>query len=337
MATNMHGKQPDGATAANVNPVVMAGKDAAGNVDAWKVESGVGSVADATLSTKIGEVQVSPTANTLLARIKAIETALAGTLTTSVTGSRGAVTTHRSAVTAADKVATVTLATIAKQDATVGVMAAVSHGAGVAPGNAYGSSGISNLLTITPTVNKTVDLTIPQAAGATYYDIFFSAAPTAPLWLARITEAQRAAGCAITAVATVGAGGSAGVVNIQLVGTEIASTAAPFAANNAYIPENATAIPCGSKVKAYIHCTMTLTDLRSLPSFGIIPFFQNNDSESSAWFQADAQSLSVMGGATGRSLYQVLEVDVNAVRNMIVLVDSISGQGASIDISVEFM
>lgn len=44
-------------------------------------------VKDTTLEALIGEVQASPTENTLLARIKALETALAGTLNTTLSGS----------------------------------------------------------------------------------------------------------------------------------------------------------------------------------------------------------------------------------------------------------
>jgi len=83
----VHGTGVDGATATGVNPVMIAGKDAAGNIDTLKVESGVASFSDAALAALIGEKQASPTANTLLARIKALETALAGTLDVTLSGS----------------------------------------------------------------------------------------------------------------------------------------------------------------------------------------------------------------------------------------------------------
>lgn len=84
----VHGTGVDGATATGVNPVLIAGKDAAGNIDTMKVESGVASFSDAALAALIGEKQASPTAYTLLARIKALETALAGTLTMQLSGSK---------------------------------------------------------------------------------------------------------------------------------------------------------------------------------------------------------------------------------------------------------
>ena len=254
-----------------------------------------------------------------------------------LTGSRGAVIAHRTAITAADKVPAITI-TAADQPAipvSGGTLTAVSHGIGVAPGNSYGSAGVSALVTVTPTVNKSIDINIPQVVGAEYYDIFLSTSTTAPLWVARVTETQRATGCAITAVATVGAGGSAGVVNVQVVGTGLASTSAPFVANNAYIPTGITAISCAGKTKAYIYLDLTVTDLRSVPTIEINPFMQNNDSESTKWFQIESQAIAIMNGATGQPLPQVFVVDVNSARNLIVLVGTISGQGTSVNITVE--
>jgi len=183
-----------------------------------------------------------------------------------LTGSRGSVISHRTAITMADKVPTITI-TAADQPATAGSLTAVAHGVGVAPGNAYGSVGVSALVTVTPTVNKSIDITIPQATGAEYYDILLSTATTAPLWVARVTEAQRAAGCAIIGVGNIDTdASSAGVVNVQIVGTGQASTSINFAYNNAYIPTGITSISCTGKLKAYAHVAFSLSgDLRSIP------------------------------------------------------------------------
>jgi len=261
------------------------------------------------------------------------DVAAANPIPTTLTGSRGSVIAHRTAITVADKVPVVTIT--AADSSTAGSLTAVAHGIGVAPGNSYGSAGVSALVTVTPTVDKSIDITIPQATGATYYDIFLSTSTTAPLWVARVTEEQRVTGCVITAVGTVDEGGSAGVVNVQIIGTESASTAAPFVANNAYIPTGITAIPCAGKTKAYIHIDFTVTDLRSLPAIEINPFMQNNDSGSTLWFQIESQAIAVMNGATGQPLPQVFVVDVNSARNFIVLIGAISGQGASVNITVE--
>ena len=251
-----------------------------------------------------------------------------------ITGNRGSVVAHRTNVTAVDKVPVITI-TATDQPATAGSLTAVSHGIGVAFGNSYGSAGVSALVTVTPTVNKSIDITIPQATGATYYDIFLSTSTTAPLWVARITETQRAAGCAITAVGTVGAGGSAGVVNVQVVGTGQASTSVNFAYNNAYIPIGITAISCVGKLKAYAHIKFSLTDLRTLPSLVIVPFFQNANEDT--WYSGQAQTVLLLSGSAGQGYNQIFEFDVDSAKNMIVAIDSIAGQGASVNIEVELI
>jgi hypothetical protein len=120
---------------------------------------------------------------------------------------------HRSAVTAADKLPTIVI-TAAKDDTVVGVMAASEHKCSVAPGNRYGPCAPVAVVAVTPTLNKTVNIFIPPCAGAEWYDIFFST-DAAPLWVGRIIEAQRIAGCAITAVGTVAAGGAAGTKQVE--------------------------------------------------------------------------------------------------------------------------
>jgi len=252
-----------------------------------------------------------------------------------ITGNRGSVVAHRTNVTTADKVPVITI-TAADQPATAGSLTAVAHGIGVVPGNSYGSAGVSALVTVTPTVNKSVDITIPQATGAEYYDILLSTSTTAPLWVARITEEQRATGCAITAVATVGEGGSAGVVNVQVAGTYQASTSVNFAYNNAYIPAGITAISCIGKMKAYAHIKFNLSgDLRLIPSLVIVPFFQNGNENT--WYNGQAQTVLLQSGSPGQSFNQVFEFNVNSAENMIVLIDAITGQGASVSIEVELV
>jgi len=328
IATNIQGKNPVGVTAANTNPVTIGGIDGDNKVKGLVLNSDGSVTAKLAAGTAIvgkfipidadGDEKFTP----------------ANPASVQLTGSRGSVIAHRTAITTADKVPVITI-TAADQPATAGSLTAVAHGIGVAPGNSYGSAGVSALVTVTPTADKSIDVTIPQATNAEYYDILLSTSTTAPLWVARITETQRAAGCAITAVGTVSEGGSAGVVNVQVVGTGIASTTAPFVANNAYVASGITAISCAGKTKAYIYLDFTITDLRSALAIEINPFMQNNDSASTLWFQTEAQSVAIMGGATGQPNRQVFVVDVNSARNLIVLVGAISGQGASVSITVE--
>lgn len=243
------------------------------------------------------------------------------------------ITTHRSAVTAADKVVSPTLVTLADQAGVAGALTAVAHGAAVAAGNTMGTAGTSNILTATPTVNKTLDLTIPQATGATYYDVFCSTATTAPLWVARITEAQRAAGCAITAVGTVGAGGSAGIVNIRLVGTGVANTNAAFAGNNAYITSGITAIPCGGYKKVIVKTALSLTDVRVAPALNIIPFFSNDGTT----YHAGAAYSTTPLAAAGYPLNEQYEIDVNGEAYFMILVGTLTGTGAAVTITTQLV
>lgn len=259
------------------------------------------------------------------------------------TVARSSTTTHRSAITAVDKLVAPTMATLADNDDVTGVMAASAHKATVAAGNVYGSGGSSNILTNTPTENKTADLTVPQVTGATYYDVFYST-DAAPLWLARVTEAQRASGCAITAVGTVSTtetGGYVkvpGKVNIQLVGTGLATNAPPFSVNNAYYPSAATITPvtCKDYNTAVVSVQLAVDDLRSLPTLKVIPFLSKNDATPTVWYQGTATDLAP-GSAVQKALYQYFTVDVRDATNMVVLVDTISGQGAAASIYVDLI
>jgi hypothetical protein len=241
---------------------------------------------------------------------------------------------HRSAVTAVDKLALATITSAVDQTATVGVMANSSHNIRIAAGNRWGTSGISAATTVTPTLNKTVDLTIAPTTGAEWYDIFFST-DAAPLWVARVTAADVTAGKAVTAVGVVEAGGSAGIINLRLVGTGAASTATPFSVNNAYTPATPTAKNCAGYSKAYVKVVTTVTDLRSTPTLALIPFYQVAKSPND-WCQGEKITLSLLG-ATGQSLCQSFILDVDSEAGLVILVDTISGQGTAVTIYIELV
>ena len=323
-----------------IAPTVRAG-------DTYEIKLPISAVtmADGALTTlglEADTASTDPTATaTAMSFVKGLLKQLQGTGTGSVpaslTGSRGTIINHRVGITAADKLSTITIT--AGASATNGSLTNVSHGVGVAPGNLWGSSSMSALVTATPSAGKSIDVTIPQAVGAdanTYYDICLSTATTAPLWVARVTEAQRAAGCAVTAVGTIGAGGSAGVVNVQVVGTGQASTAPNFAQNNAYLPATPTPIDCTGKLKAYISVRVTVTDLRSAPTLNIVPFLSRNEGSPTYWYQGQGQPVLLLT-AVGQSYYQVFEVDVDSAKNLVVLVGTITGQGAAAYVDVELV
>jgi hypothetical protein len=241
---------------------------------------------------------------------------------------------HRNGITAVDKLPAVT-PTAEKDDTVTGVMAANAHYFAVAPGNRHGTAGPTlGAAPITPTLDKTVNLTIPQSAGAEFYDIFFSE-DAAPKHLARVTEAQRAAGCAITDVGTVGEGGAEGVVNVRLVGTGVATSADPFKFNNAYTPESVAAIgvvDCKDASKAYIHVKTAVTDLRSAPALSVVPFMRSKLSGN--WYQGTLKAVSLLT-ALGQGMQQVFSIDIDGVDALVVLVDAIAGEGAAVTIEVE--
>jgi len=252
-----------------------------------------------------------------------------------LTGSRTAVIAHRAAITAVDKVPTVTIT--ATNSDVGGSLTAVNHGVAVAPGNAYGSCGISNIVVVTPAAGESIDIFIPQAVGAAYYDVLVSPSTTAPFWVGRITEEQRAAGCTITAIGVVETGGQADSVNVKVVGAgtgTAVATSAIYAANNAYVFGAIETISCVGKTKAYIYTRVAIDNLGAAPSVGIVPFFRKNDT-SINWYATDVNLLSVLGGLGGQPLSQVVVVDINAVKELVVLVDVLAGNGTTVDIDVE--
>jgi hypothetical protein len=180
-------------------------------------------------------------------------------------------------------------------------------------------------------------VTIAQCVGAEYYDLFLST-DAAPKWVARITEAQRAAGgYIVTAEGTVEPGGSnpGGTVDINVAGAGIQVNNSVFLQNNAYIPASVTPLDCTGKSRAYVYVKLHLDGLGSVPELKLIPFFANQSSAAD-WHQGELVTVSVLGGA-GQSLEQNFVLDVDGSTGMVILVDTISGQGAATSIWVELL
>jgi hypothetical protein len=145
---------------------------------------------------------------------------------------------------------------------------------------------------------------------------------------------QRASGIAITAVGTTAAGGSAGKVNVRLVGTGLGSDVAPFSTNNAYKPTAVTAVDCTGRTKALIHVKAAVTDLRSLPTLSVVPFLKN--AATGEFSQGTVVALAPLS-AIGKALQQSFTLDVLGASGLVVLVDTISGQGTAATVYVELM
>uniref|UniRef100_A0A6M3JWU2 Uncharacterized protein n=1 Tax=viral metagenome TaxID=1070528 RepID=A0A6M3JWU2_9ZZZZ len=254
---------------------------------------------------------------------------------------RVAAVLHRDAIAAVDKItdfvaASVTIANVA---GTQGFLVFnTAHYMTAVPGNRWGPTVPAAIDTVTVTNDAAsthvIACTIAQATGADWYDLFLST-DTAPKWVARITEAQRAAGGEILTVATYSAGASAGVINIGVVGTGIQTTNAILAQNNAYTPASVTAIDCTGYAQAVVKVKLALTDLRSAPTLRIIPFFQNTLSTGD-WHAGSIGTMSLLG-ALGQPLEQEFVVDVRASTTLVILVDTISGQGAAASVWVELV
>lgn len=209
--------------------------------------------------------------------------------------------------------------------------ASTAYNVSVAAGNIYGvTKGSTAASQNTGAGNNAVRAPIPQIAGAAYYEVFLSTA-TQPLWVGRITEAQRAAGGArVTAVGTIDAAGAApaGSVDIMAIGTGLANNVAPFAASTAIV------LP-GNIINAYgfgnlnLGFEVSVTDLRSLPTltYGVYVL----DDSTGVYLLKTGAGLSLLSGAL-QQLYQETVTVVSGCAAIQVLIVSMSGQGASVNI-----
>lgn len=222
---------------------------------------------------------------------------------------------HRTGATAAGDLIAAPTITAAK-DATTGVMANAAHNVAVAVGTCYGYSVRSDIVAVTPDLNKSVLVTIPQVVGAESYVLFFST-DAAPKRLCEITEAQRAAGAVCTAVETVTTtGGTAGKVLVKLVGTGAQTTAALYATSAAIAPGKVAvagtgtsgSIDCTGRQTAYVRAIVNPGALASMPGLTLYPFVKTGDSwaaGASAELEAGVRSGTFMSDVRGASEFVV--------------------------------
>jgi hypothetical protein len=242
---------------------------------------------------------------------------------------------HRNAITVIDKLGlagTVTPTAITEGGSN---LTNVAHYGTIIPFNRWGAAGQAapTIVTVTPTANQAVRLAFSAITGADGYDIFLSTSSTAPLWVGRITEAQRAAGGIISSVGVYSAGGAVNSIDVGIVGTGLGPLVAPFSSNNAYTPASVKPFDCTGVSRVHALVKLAVTDLRSLPALTIVPFLANQASPTD-WFQGTPQALSLLS-ATGQSLIQDFEIDVDGAAGLVVLVDTISGQGAAASVWLE--
>lgn len=237
---------------------------------------------------------------------------------------------YRSAIAAADVIAIPDTVTCTKQAG--GSATAGTYTVFVVAGNAYGRTTAKqgNATVSTETTNLTVRAAFGAVGGATFYDIYCSVDGAAAKFVGRITEAQRASGIKLTAVNTTGAGGTAGAVDIEVPGTGLAVNAGQLTQNTAYaIP--ASPVDCSGYRYVDFDLTMSRTGDIAAPALKVIPFFYN---ARTATYQAgDLESIN-FGGAPGAYFAnkQRLRVEARGNTGVALLVASIAGSGASLDI-----
>ncbi|MDO8313068.1 MAG: hypothetical protein Q7T25_14130 [Sideroxyarcus sp.] len=237
---------------------------------------------------------------------------------------------YRAAVVAADVLAVPGTVTCTKQ--ATGSCDAGEHTVYVSAGNAYGRTTptVGNTTVTTETTNLTVRAAFAAVTGATYYDIYCSTDGAAAKWVGRITEAQRASGIKITAVGTTGVGGVAGAVDIGEVGTGIAANAASNAVNTAFsVP--ASPVNCSGHQYVDFDVSMTRSGDAVVPAVTVIPFYYNARTDT---YSAGTVTALTFGGAAGvfNPLTQRVRVEARGNAGMALVVASIAGTGASIDV-----
>lgn len=237
---------------------------------------------------------------------------------------------HRSAVTAADFIAapgTVTCTLVAGGSATAGTYTVF-----VVAGNVYGRTTATqgNATVTTAAGNLTVRAAFAAVTGATYYDIYCSVDSAASKFVGRITETQRGTGILISAVNVTSAGGTADAVDVQVPGTGLAVNGGQLAQNTAYsIP--AAIVDCSGRQYVDFDLTMSRTGDIAAPTLKVVPFFKND--RTLTYHAGTLQTITFGGAATVfDSLKQRIRVEVRGNAAVALLVASIAGTGASLDI-----
>jgi hypothetical protein len=238
---------------------------------------------------------------------------------------------YRSGVTGADFIAppgTVTCTLQAGGSATAG-----TYNVFVVAGNAYGRTTATpgNVQVTTASSNLTVRAAFAQVTGATFYDIYCSTDGSAAKFVGRITETQRASGILISAVNTTSAGGTPGAVDIQVAGTGLAVNGGQLAQNTAYAIPAAAAVDCSGYQYVDFDLTFSRTGDIVASALKVVPFFYNSRTQT---YQA-GDVLTINFGGTAGAYYpnkQRLRIEARGNGGMHLLVASIAGTGASVDI-----
>lgn len=238
---------------------------------------------------------------------------------------------YRSAIVAVDFLSAPGTVTCTKLTA-VGSLTAGTYNIKVVARNAYGRTTptAGNVAVTTETTNLGVRAAFAAVSGATGYDIYCSV-DADPKFVGRITEAQRASGGILSGAvpAAFSAGGAVNSIDIYTIGTgqQSGTTAAQ---NTAYsIP--ATPIDCTGAQYCDFDLTLTTTADVASPTLIVIPFYLNSRT---GVYAAGPTTTIVFGGVSAAylPLSQRLRIETRGSSGLALLVVSISGTGASLNI-----
>lgn len=242
---------------------------------------------------------------------------------------------HRDDVTAPDTISTAGLTVSAVGvDCGGALNPATAYYYALVFANAYGfTEDVICAGTVTPGgANNGIRISLSGAVptGATNIWIYVSAA-AAPLWVGDCTSAEFVAGGVILAVGgAVGAGGAPNSIDIGVVGTGLATSAAPSSQNTALRPDNAAiiSIDCSGRAQAWIDVIATPTSLSAQPAFGFVPFFKNDNGD---WTAGTLEQVPLLT-ALGQQMTKSYLIDVNDADGLKILVASATN--VSVDIRV---
>jgi hypothetical protein len=194
--------------------------------------------------------------------------------------------------------------------------------------NAYGrtTATAGDTTVTTETTNLTIRAAFAAVTGATHYDVYCSTAAD-PLWVGRVTEAQRASGIVIDAVGSTAEGGAENSVDIAEVGTGLAA-GTTAAVNTAYsVP--ASPIDCTDKQFVDFDILCSRTGDAVAPALTVCPAFYN--ATKGAYFFGQPITLFFGGTASAYgAMQQRIRVECRGNGAIALLVQSIAGTGMAV-------
>jgi len=275
---------------------------------------------------EMGAVELKDGTSDTRAVVEAVHSLVVGTTSRAPTASAA----YRTAVAAADVMAAPGTVTCTKQEG--GAATAGTYNVKVVAGNGYGrtTATAGNTTITTETTNLTVRAAFAQVTGATFYDIYCST-DSDPKFVGRISEAQRATGIVLATVNTPTAGGTAGAVDVQTPGTGL-QAATTAAVNTAYVIP-ASPVDCSGYQYVDFDLSASRTGDSVALALTVAPFFL--DANDSLYYQGAAVVLA-FGGTTAalNSNRQRLRVECRGSASVALLVQTIAGTGAAVDMRV---